>query len=77
MGEVMHKCIGPLLSFDGSYKGTAFLISPNIIVTAAQCVYNHQLKSHSNDTKFYPGLAGKLKDNKCFTIVGCFIPKEY
>lgn len=73
----MHKCIGSLLSFGGKCRGTAFLISHNIAITSAHCIYSHKWMSNSNDTKFYPGLYGKLKDYKPYKIDGSFVPPEY
>lgn len=64
MSKVNHKCIGLLLSFNGKIAGTAFLISRNIALTTAHCIYSHHLKSFSKDTKFYPGLFGNLQDLK-------------
>lgn len=73
----MHRCIGPLLSFGGKFKGTAFLISEDTAVTAAHCIYSHDLKSYSFDTKFYPGLYGSLKGHSFYNIERCYAPKEY
>lgn len=73
----MHKCIGLLLSFGRQSVGTAFLISRDILVTAAHTICKRESRLVSTDTKFYPGVNGELDDYPCYNIQTIFIPEEF
>jgi hypothetical protein len=68
MQRQLHKHIGPLTyrsrqcTFIG--KGTATLISPNLILTSAHNLYSKNTGEVYYDFKFYPGQCGPLE--KCY-----------
>ena len=59
-----HSFIGLLIFNDANGKktamGTAFLVSPNLAVTAAHNLYDKNLDKPNSNFKFYPKAHGKL-----------------
>lgn len=54
-----HSAIAHLTgNLNGSYQGTAWMISANAAVTAAHCVYDHASGSYMQNGKVYPGKKG-------------------
>jgi hypothetical protein len=68
MRQPLHRHIG-LLCFrnkenDSIGRGTGVLISPNLVLTAAQNVWSRTAKADNYEFMFYPGLNGDLKGYK-------------
>jgi V8-like Glu-specific endopeptidase len=63
--ESMHQYIGAL-TFRDRYNrflaGTATLISPNTILTAAHNVYDKKYSEYSKDFKSYLGACGEVEE---------------
>lgn len=54
-----HSAIAHLVGDrNGSYQGTAWMISANAAVTAAHCVYDYTSGSYMQNGKVYPGKKG-------------------
>ena len=56
-------------------KGTAILISPNLVLTAAHNIRPKNTTTNNYDFKFYPGQCGLLQ--KCYTVESFFFPEEF
>ena len=68
MSKSIHKTIGPLIFRNKANslvgKGTGILISPNLVLTGAQNIWNRKANSENDEFAFYPGQYGELKDKK-------------
>ena len=68
MQNLLHKNIGPLISEDQNaihkMSGTAFLISPNLVLTCAHNIYYRPKNIMYQKLLFYPGQCGELKEGK-------------
>lgn len=56
-----YRCIGVLVAFysnGSSTYGTAYMISPNVAVTAGHCIYDKELLEFPSAMIFYPGASG-------------------
>ena len=74
MGKQLHKHIGVVLTFDCFLKkvGSGFLVSPNLVITAAHIVC--KLKSKDN-VVFYPGEYGYICSY--FEVEDIYFPQQY
>jgi V8-like Glu-specific endopeptidase len=79
MNKAIHRHIGALvfktMLHEHTSKGTGILISPDLVLTGAQNVWNRKAKAENFDFLFYPGQSGILKDPKKISQI--FYPAEY
>ncbi len=77
----LHKHIGALLAnnkeMKGIIRGSAVAISPDLVLTAAQNVWNRQTSTQNCDLKFYPGLCGPLSNSACYDCSVIYYPEEH
>ena len=74
----LHRYIGSLqfISSKGqALKGTAFLISPNILLTAGHNIYNTVFRSYNHSFIFFRGLHGEMKNG--ISVEEYFVPEEF
>ena len=68
MGKSIHRHIGPLIFRNQSDsllgRGTGVLISPNLVLTAAQNVWSRRTKNENIELTFHPGQHGELREGK-------------
>ena len=81
MKEQAHKQIGVLhFKKRGNFttgKGTAFLISSNLVLTTAHNLVDSSTGSIFHGIVFYPGHQGTIKRENAYEIEDFFFPGRY
>jgi V8-like Glu-specific endopeptidase len=74
----MHRSIGGLMIESGELwaNGSAFLISPNLALTAAHNVFNHRTGQTYQNWKLYLPTSGGVREN-FIEIESVRYPTEY
>jgi V8-like Glu-specific endopeptidase len=82
MQKPLHKFTGALIFLTRSKKGsaalgkgTATLISPNLVLTCAHNVYNQTTGEVYKDFRFHPGHSGVLGEG--YQVEDLFLPGKY
>jgi V8-like Glu-specific endopeptidase len=82
MKDIPHRLIGVLLCRAKTrgtlIKGTAFLISPDLVLTCSHNLYDKEYSEEYYNVRFYPGHFGVLNTKTGgYEVESIFVPPEY